>query len=247
MLVKKEWFIEWFDSPYYQALYCNRNEQEAEYFLDKLVQFLHLEAGKHRIADLACGRGRHSIYLNSRGFEVWGVDLSAQSIRDAKPYENAFLHFDVQDLRKLKLKQKVDVALNLFTSFGYFRSMEENIEVIRHIHKLLKPQGLLVIDFMNSPKVIQHLVERESKTAGGMQFHISKWMENNIICKKIQVDDDDTSYEFTEQVQALKPDDFHLMLTQNGFIVQQTFGDYSLNPFAARDSDRFIIIAQKID
>ncbi|MFA6260852.1 MAG: class I SAM-dependent methyltransferase [Bacteroidia bacterium] len=245
MLVKKEWFKEWFDSPYYQALYCNRDEQEAEYFLNKLVQFLKLEAGKHQIADLACGRGRHSIYLNSLGFDVWGVDLSAQSIRDAKPFENALLQFDVQDLRELKLNRSFDVALNLFTSFGYFRSMEENVTVIQHIHRILKPEGMLVIDFMNSPKVIQHLVERESKSSGGLQFHISKWMENNIICKKIQVDDDDTSYEFTEQVQALTPEDFQSLLTQNGFHVMHTFGNYDLHKFVAADSDRFIILAQK--
>lgn len=239
--------MEWFGSPYYQALYHNRDEQEAEFFLKRLVNHLGLNTETHRIADLACGRGRHAIYLNSLGFDVWGVDISENCIRDAKPFENKSLRFDIQDLRHLKSEYRFDVALNLFTSFGYFGSMEDHVEVIRHIHNLLHRGGLLVIDFMNSPKVIHNLVEQESKTVGGLQFHISKWLENNVICKKIRVDDRDTTFEYTERVQALTPDDFRNLLTQNGFRLLNVFGNYDLSGFIASDSDRFIIIAEKID
>ena len=57
-----EWFADWFNSSYYQILYQNRDEKEAEKFLNVLQKFLKKE---EKILDVACGNGRHSIYLNS--------------------------------------------------------------------------------------------------------------------------------------------------------------------------------------
>ena len=56
--MKREWFAEWFDSPYYHTLYKNRDENEARRVLDNLLRALDLPAGA-RILDLACGKGRH--------------------------------------------------------------------------------------------------------------------------------------------------------------------------------------------
>ena len=247
MLVKKEWFIEWFDSPYYHVLYSNRDDHEAQFFINNLCSYLKLNPEKHTITDLACGKGRHSIFLNSLGYKVTGIDLSKHSIDIAKKSENDRLRFEVQDLRSLTSTTFYDVALNLFTSFGYFSSLDENSKVINNIHQILSPGGVLIIDFMNSHKVVQNLVEHDSKTISGIRFHISKWMENNFIHKKITVDDDDTTIEFTEKVQALELKDFEEILHNNGFTIVQKFGDYSLNPFIVSDSDRLILIAQKID
>ena len=76
---KKEWFAEWFDTPYYHILYQNRGEEEAREFIKALLFKLNLPLGSSLI-DLACGKGRHSITLNSYGFKVLGVDLSSKSI-----------------------------------------------------------------------------------------------------------------------------------------------------------------------
>jgi SAM-dependent methyltransferase len=165
---KKEWFSEWFNSPYYHILYQNRDEKEAEFFLRNVVQKLDF-AAHHRIVDLACGKGRHAIFLNSLGFDVTGVDLASQSIQNAKQFSNDRLHFDVQDLRSLSVKNNFDIALNLFTSFGYFSSLEEDELVVKNIHSILKPKGVLLIDFMNAECVIKNLVERESKTVSSIK------------------------------------------------------------------------------
>ncbi len=247
MFVKKEWFKEWFDSPYYHVLYNNRDETEAHIFINNLCRLMQLKADKEQLIDLACGKGRHSIFLNSLGFTVKGVDLSEHSIKSAKQYENDTLSFEVQDLRTLASENKFEVALNLFTSFGYFQSLEEDKEVLKRIGAVLKPGGRLVIDFMNSSKVLQNLVPYESKTKNGIRFVISKWTESNFICKKISVDDDDSSLEFTEKVQALTPNDFKEILEATGFKIIHTFGNYMLEPFVNNTSERFILIAQKID
>ena len=66
-----------------------------------------------KILDLACGRGRHSIYLHKMGFEVIGTDLSKNSIDLAKKHEQPGLSFKVQDMSKA-LGLEFDAVFNLF-------------------------------------------------------------------------------------------------------------------------------------
>ncbi|MGZ4035978.1 MAG: class I SAM-dependent methyltransferase, partial [Bacteroidia bacterium] len=95
-----KWFEGWFDSPYYHLLYKNRDYSEAELFIDNLLSFLKPEQGA-RFLDIGCGKGRHSIYLNKKGFDVTGIDLAENSISCAKQSENEHLHFYVHDMRKI--------------------------------------------------------------------------------------------------------------------------------------------------
>ncbi len=82
-----EWFETWFDSEYYHKLYKNRDDEEAEQFITNLITNLQLDL-KSNILDLACGKGRHSIFLNKIGFKTMGVDLSPKSIAFAKKFNN---------------------------------------------------------------------------------------------------------------------------------------------------------------
>ena len=77
------WFANWFDSPYYHLLYKNRDEKEAQVFIDNLMQYLQIPQGS-KLIDIACGKGRHAIYFNKKGMDVIGVDLSFNSISYAK-------------------------------------------------------------------------------------------------------------------------------------------------------------------
>lgn len=70
----QNWFASWFDTPYYHILYKERNYREAQIFMDNLTHYLNLPE-KAKVLDLACGKGRHAIYLNQLGFEVIGADL----------------------------------------------------------------------------------------------------------------------------------------------------------------------------
>jgi SAM-dependent methyltransferase len=242
---QKEWFSEWFDSPYYHILYQHRDEDEARFFLNNLVKRLGMHPGLHLI-DLACGRGRHAIYLNKLGLEVTGVDLSQASIEAALGHTNDRLHFLVQDLRYLNLNKQFDIALNLFTSFGYFQHRDEDLQVLKGIHGLLKPQGLLVIDFFNQYKVLQQLVPHEQKRIGEIEFDIKRWHNDQFLFKQIGLKDGDNRFEYIEQVQLLNHDIFSDMLHESGFAINQVYGDYSLNQYNQHASDRLILVAQKI-
>src|SRR5690242_4168298 len=83
----REWYKEWFNSPFYHKLYFEHDEEEARKFIRKLIQCLQPKQGS-RMLDVACGRGRHSIFLAEMGYDVTGIDLSEVSIAYAKQFEN---------------------------------------------------------------------------------------------------------------------------------------------------------------
>lgn len=239
-----EWFECWFDSPYYHVLYKNRDFSEAELFIDNLIQLLNPEK-TNRFLDVGCGKGRHAIYLNKKGFDVTGIDLSKKSIACAKLSENETLHFYTHDMRKLFRTNYFDFALNLFTSFGYFENERDNYVVINSASKTLKPNGTFVLDFMNSKKVIANLVSEETKIVEGIEFKISKTVEDNFIVKKIQFTDKGKAYQFEECVKALTLNDFEKYFEANKLKIVHLRGNYKLEEFDEERSERLIIVARK--
>ena len=239
-----DWFKTWFDSPYYHQLYKDRNDEEARKFLNNLIQ--HVEAKKgDAILDLACGRGRHSRYLNSLGFKVTGADLSHASISWAKQFENESLEFLEHDMRKVIEGRSFHCIFNLFTSFGYFDHKRDNLEVLRSMNKMLDKHGTAVIDFLNVKKIIHNLVKEEVKTVDGLKFSINRHVEDGIIIKEISFKDKGSRFHFYEEVQAFDLHDFKSMLSETGFTIKRIFGSYNLTTFDEERSDRLIFIANK--
>ena len=107
------WFKDWFNSPYYHQLYFNRDEQEAAKFIDKLVD--HLQPAPNALMlDVACGKGRHAVHLAEKGFDVTGIDLSEDSIKEALLHQTEKLHFYRHDMRLPFYINYYDCAFNFF-------------------------------------------------------------------------------------------------------------------------------------
>ena len=237
-----EWFADWFNSSYYQILYQNRNEKEAEQFLNVLQKFLKKD---EKILDVSCVT-QYSIYLNRLGYNITGIDLSEKSITSEKQKSNNKITFDIWDMRKPYKKEYFDVVLNLFTSFGYFESDYENFKAIKSISSNLKENGILILDFFNSKKVISELVEIEQKTLSGIEFNINRKIEEGFILKNIKFEDNGKKFEFTEKVKALNYSDFYKIFDSIKLEITNKFGDYQLNKFDPKRSDRLILIVKKI-
>ena len=237
-----DWFESWFDSNYYHILYQHRDEAEAAFFLDNLIKELSISQNSS-ILDLACGKGRHAVYLNKKSFKVTGTDLSAESIDFAKQFENESLDFFVHDMREPVQERQFDFIFNLFTSFGYFEDLSDNLKVLKAVHSNLRQGGKLVIDFMNAKKVIRNLVLAERKTAGGIEFDIRRYVKNSFITKEIRFEDQGHFYNFEERVRVLTLDDFTALFKESGFTLEKCFGNYALENFDENNSDRLILIA----
>jgi SAM-dependent methyltransferase len=236
----QNWFASWFDTPYYHVLYKERNYREAQIFMDNLTHYLNLPE-KAKVLDLACGKGRHAIYLNQLGFDVIGADLSENSIVEASKNSNSSLHFQVHDMRE-KFEDKFDAIFNLFTSFGYFENDADNLKTLIAIKDSLTEHGFAVIDFMNVNQVIANLVPEETKTVEEIDFHIKRYVKDGHIYKEIAFEDQGESYHFTEKVQALTLQDFQAMMEESGIYLLDIFGDYKLKKFHKTESERLIMI-----
>ena len=236
----EKWYSSWFDTPYYHILYKERNYREAQVFMDNLTHYLNLPE-KATVLDLACGKGRHSIYLNQLGFTVLGADLSENSIAEANKNANETLHFKVHDMRE-PFEEKFDAIFNLFTSFGYFENDDDNLTTLKAIKESLSDYGFAVIDFMNVSQVIETLVPEEIKTMEGIDFHIKRYLKENHIYKEIDFEDQGQKFHFTEKVKALTLKDFEDLMEEAGIYLLDIFGDYKLKKFHKTESERLIMI-----
>lgn len=245
MASKKEWFGEWFDSKYYHILYKDRDHNEAGKFIDELCNLLDLKPGS-KIMDLACGKGRHSIYLSRKGYDVTGLDLSERNIKLASHFQNQHLRFFVHDMRNEWSANEFDCVLNLFTSFGYFDLEEENQLAINAISKALKKDGRFILDFLNPYTVINNLVSEEVKEISGIKFHINKvFSEDGFILKKINFTDKGEHFSFQEKVKAIRRVKFLEYFEMAGMKLIDIFGDYRLNKYHADSSERMIFYLKK--
>lgn len=242
--VSRQWFTDWFDSPYYHILYKNRDEQEAKFFIDKLIHFLPI-LPEDKILDLACGKGRHSIYLNRRGFDVIGVDLSEKNIRYAQQFANDRLSFFRHDKRQVFRHNYFTVLLNLFTSFGYFETENENIQTLKAAAANLKSQGRMVLDFMNTPRVIEQLQPLEYKEVEGICFEIRRQLKGKFLIKDIRFTDNHKQFHFQERLMVINQADFMRYFRAAKLQLVHLLGDYSLNAYTPT-SERMIFILKKL-
>ncbi len=240
-----DWFSSWFDSPYYHILYKNRDDDEAKIFIQNLADRFGINSS-HHVLDLACGKGRHSIFLNSLGVNVLGVDLSNNSIEYAKQFAADTLKFAVHDMREPFAKAEFDFVLNLFTSFGYFETETDNLKTIASIAQSLKEDGVFIIDFFNATKVLKQLIPYQLKQIEGINFYIIKRIDGNHILKQIDFEDRGKAYSFTEKVQFFHLNDFKLLFEEAGLRIIASYGNYNLESYDEESSNRLILAASRI-
>lgn len=237
------WYKAWFNSPYYHLLYNNRNEAEAKAFISKLVDEIKPQKDDH-ILDLACGKGRHAVYLNSLGFKVTGVDLSENSIEYAALESNETLKFLVGDMRKVLEKDGFTHVFSLFTSFGYFDDAG-NQEVLLSIYEDLKPGGTLVLDFLNPDLVVKNLIPSEQIEKQGVVFHIQRKIENGKVLKTIEIHDGSQKEVYNESVRLITYETFINWFKTSGFTFKKCWGNYQLEAFEPDRSPRMIFLLSK--
>lgn len=232
----------WFDSKYYHILYKNRNHEEARKFINKIIEHLNLKP-KSKILDAGCGKGRHSIEIEKLGHIVTGIDLSKNSIKFAKQFENSNLNFLVHDISK-PLNIEFNLVLNLFTSFGYYEK-DKDLEILLSLEKNLDKNGTGVIDFFNIKNVKDNLVKKEQTTIENIKFKIKRKINKFSVIKEISFEDNSIDYKFKESVNTLSLLDFKNYFNQTNLEIIEIFGDYDLNNFNEIKSPRLIILFKK--
>ena len=240
-----DWYKKWFGSPFYKILYQNRDDFEAQEFIEYLLEYLQ-PAPKSTMLDIACGEGRFARQFAEHGFDVTGIDISHESIELAKAAESDNLQFFNQDMRLPFYINYFDYAFNFFTSFGYFSHDRDHMLSAKAFARALKNNGILVIDYLNIDYVLSNLVAEEKVVRGSYEFTINRKLERNHLVKDIYFTDADKKpRHYVESVAAFSLSDFVKMFRQAGLSLVGTFGNYKLGAYHPLDSPRLIMVFKK--
>lgn len=237
------WYREWFGSEYLE-LYAHRDQGEAEGHVQFVLEVL---AGKSpgAVLDLACGAGRHTQALRQRGLRTLGVDLSLTLLLEPPRLPSV-----AGDMGCLPFAaSSFDWVLNFFTSFGYFESEEQNLQVLREVERILTPAGRFLIDLFNREQVVANLVPRERQQRAGYDVDIERWFDARTerINKRIRVlAPDRKAQTFLESVRAYSREEVERALADVGLTVDRLFGSFNGEPYR-NDSERLILVGHKRD
>lgn len=238
-----EWYEESFGEDYL-LVYKHRDFGGARREVERMIGWLNLPQGA-KVLDLCCGMGRHSLALAEAGYEVTGVDLSEPLLCEARSQAGAKAVTWVRsDMRKLPLSGGFDAVVNLFTSFGYFEEDEEQIKVLREIHRMLKPGGKFIIDFLNPAYVIRHLVPHSVRKDGDYLIDESRRIDGGYVKKDIILTSkaDGTPRQYHERVKLYPLETFREMLTKAGLRLDVVHGSYTEDEYDAETSARMIFL-----
>lgn len=243
------WYHEAFGA-HYLSLYSHRDEAEARETVDLIMDRVDLPAGG-RVLDAPCGAGRHAREFAARGMGVIALDLSAHLLGAAASHPAGCRNPDylLADLRHIPVAGKTfDLVVNLFSSFGYFKTDDENMSVLKELARVCRPGGCVVVDTMNpshvrrytQPYSERHTADgwlvREHRSIGGTPTRVEKRIEV-VPCHG-------RTEEWIESVRLFEPEELLDGARGAGLNAAEIFGDYTGKPWTS-DSPRFILMAER--
>ncbi len=241
------WYKDWFSSEGYLKVYSHRDDVEAEILAELIMKNINLN-NDASVLDMACGAGRHSIALAKRGFKVTAVDLSERLLIEARKNSQIAgveINYMLSDIREFNSEYKFDLALNLFTSIGYFDEDNENFSVIKKAYDLLKKNGYFVLDYFNKDYLVKNLVPTSVISVNGDRIVQNRSIKGNRVVKNITIAKNSQVNEFYESVRLFSFDELSETLSKTGFKIEKVLGDFKGNIFDKTISSRIIFIAKK--
>jgi len=225
-----------------------RTDREVE----GVIRYLEVTPGDS-ILDCPTGYGRHSIALAQRGFNVTGSDINSEmlapAIQRAQGIDN--IRFVQENMQDIAYQEEFNGITNLFFSFGFFETEEENNDVVRRFYNALKPGGIFL---MHTDVNVPYL------QSGNYKFHETR---NLFTGKKLEINehfDAENNRLYGQWIlisadgirQPLTPykhivytfESFAKICKEIGFINIKGYGDWEGTP-VRDDSEEMMVVAQK--
>lgn len=201
------------------------------------------------VIDFCCGFGRHAIALSQAGCTVTGIDIDASFIAEARIEAQARqqkVELIRADVREQHFHEEFDLAVNLYSSFGYFENPEDDLRFCQNAHSALKKAGIFIIEtiaketFRNAVpakswrKIGDTVLLCEQKSEGACCFLSNSWtvIENGHCYSR----------EFSQRLYSAY--ELAMLLEKAGFSSSEFFGDFSGSQYN-EESRRLIAVAKK--
>lgn len=244
---------EWFEddrfwSTWYPYMFTQERFDQAQSEVDQLLALVGIEGGS--VLDLACGPGRHAIELAKRGFKVTGVDRSpfllSKAVERAREAD-VEVEWVEEDMRTFERRGAFDLAINMFTAFGYFDDKSEDLEVLNRLHISLVNDGMLVIDVISKEWLAKHFMPTSSNRTEDGSLVINRreifddWtrIRNEWILLRGDVVE---TFEFHHTIYSGQ--ELRDRLEEVGFAGVKLFGDLEGNAYGT-DARRLIALGRK--
>lgn len=219
--------------------------------VDGLVKLTGIKVGA-RILDCPCGYGRHSIELARCGFKVVGSDINSphlyKAIEDAKK-NSLIIIFNKESMIDLKYDSEFDAVINMFYSFGFFDTDEENEKTLKNFYNALKPGGkFLMHTDVNVPRIIngKYKEDEERNLTTGKTLRVID--SYNPTTKRIDgswiINDGINKEKKDYSVRVYTKEEFEGLCKKIGFSSVITYSDWSGSAYS-EDAEDMIAVATK--
>ena len=250
--------MDWFESESFWTqfapiMFDDARWAEAPAVAQYVKDLAHLKDGA-KVLDAGCGLGRISVELAALGLDVTGVDIIQSELdaaRDSAEAEGVPLTLINHDLRNWHAPNQFDCAVNLYTSFGYCETVEEDLQILHNIADSVKPDGTFIMECTSRETAVMYWTPGEEFERAGYKvvthFEVTgAWegLKSQWILYPLTGDTTKPVVDHTF-IQRLYPATFlRDKLLEFGFSKAEVYGDYDLSPYNEH-ARTMIIIGKK--
>lgn len=239
---------DWWESTA-RAMFSARSWEIAPQQVEQALALAGFEPPVH-VLDMPCGVGRHALEFARLGCTVTGVDRTEAYLQQAEERAEKLglkVEFIQADMREFKRPEAFDVAVNLFTSFGYFEDPDEDVQVLRNFCESLRDGGALIMDMSGKEVLARQFTPRDwLELDDGTLFLEEReidqdwsWLHNRWILIK-----DGRREEFPLDLRLYGASDLRPVLEAAGFSSVRFYGDLGGSPYD-HEARRLVAVARK--
>lgn len=245
---------EWFESEdfwinYAPIMFDDAHWAEAPDVANFVKKIAKLNDGQ-TVLDAGCGLGRISVELAVLGLKVTGVDIiqaELDAAADSAQAEGVELELINADLRTFKSDKKFDCAVNLYTSFGYCDTEEEDMQILRSICNSLKDGGTFILECTSRETAIMYWTKGEEFDRGGVHVTTEFGVEGaweGLRSRWIIIRPDGSKIDHVFVQRLYSAAELCKKMLDCGFSEAKAYGDFDFSPYN-ETARTMVLIAKK--
>jgi SAM-dependent methyltransferase len=244
---------DWFESEAFWArlypfMFSEAHFAAAVENVPKIVALTGTSGGS--LMDQACGPGRYAVAFAKAGFHVTGVDRTRCLLnkgRERARQAGATVEWIEEDMREFARPAAFDLALNVYTSFGYFDDAAENRRVLEKVLTSLKTGGAFVFEHVGKEILASKFQSTQADTLADGSVLIQRrrviddWSRIDVEWILLE-DGRATSFRIRHWIYSAR--ELRDLLTSAGFADISLYGSFDGSPYGPQ-AQRLIAVARK--